>query len=299
MLLVSVIITTYNRRNLLSYAIQSVFEQTYLEFEIIVINDRGDDVSDIVESFHSDKIRLVTHIANSGLAYARNTGIQIANGDILCYLDDDDLFLPNHLDVIANAFNKNLAVNILYVDANYINEELEKEYRNIISVNEKFVGNEYSLERLLISNYIPINSLAHRSSILTKIGLFNESLKLYEDWDMLLRMAIVSDFLHIKQTTVEVRNRLGIADNMLMSSNLSNYNMYRSFYKKYNKNISPKLKMARYGKLCHHLKKQIQNQGSFRKNIPIFILAFGTGIQYVGSVLKYYLSTLVNEKQND
>lgn len=231
--LVSVIIPTYNRPDLLSCAIRSVLDQTYENFEIIVINDYGEDVFDSVESFKADSIKYLCHIKNLGLSCARNTGIKASKGKILCYLDDDDLFLPHHLEEVVKIFETHKDVNIVYTDAAYVNETIKKSQRLTVSEKSTFIGNEYSYRRLLIDNYIPINSFSHRKAILKEIGSFDENLKSHEDWDFLIRLAKKYDFYYINKITVEVRNRIDLQDNMLSQGKNDLYGIYKKIYSRY------------------------------------------------------------------
>lgn len=285
--IVSVIITTYNRRYLLPYALQSVIDQTYQNFEIIIINDKGDDVSDIIESFHSNKIILITNLYNSGPSFSRNSALKIAKGEVICYLDDDDLYLPKHLEVIVDEFSKNESINIAYVDSEYVDEKLDSGERKIIKNYNRFIGNSYSFEKLLISNYIPINSLAHRKDVLKFTGLFNEDMRLYEDWDMLLRMGSKFKFYHINETTTEVRNRIGKEDDLLMSGQNITYFAYSEMYNKYNSGISDIVLTKRNSKLCHYLKVHLTSKINFRKKIYILWLLPGQCTRYIYSIIKY------------
>lgn len=231
--LVSVILTTYNRRILLPYAIKSVLEQTYQNYEIIVVNDFGEDVWDIIQSFNSEKIKYLCNIKNSGPSFSRNIAIETAKGSVICYLDDDDLYLPNHLDEIITVFNNNDDIDVLYTDAIYINEKLNNSERQEVSDETMFVGNKYSYSRLLIANYIPINSLSHRKKVFEDIGLFDESIKSHEDWDFQLRLGKVYSFYNLDKVTVEVRNRINQKDNILSKNNENFYYQYIDIYRKY------------------------------------------------------------------
>ena len=115
--LVSVIVPTYNRPKMLVPTIQSILEQTYKDHEIIVINDCSLEVENIVALLNSrQNITYVRHGRNRGLAAARNTGIKLARGKYLAYLDDDDLFYPNHLETLVT-FLETSDYRVAYTDA--------------------------------------------------------------------------------------------------------------------------------------------------------------------------------------
>ena len=100
--LVSIIVPTHNRPRLLCEALKSILGQTMQDFEIIVVNDAGLDITPWVRPLdQSGRIRLLRHPHNRGLAAARNTGLRAARGKYIAYLDDDDLFYPQHLEVLV------------------------------------------------------------------------------------------------------------------------------------------------------------------------------------------------------
>lgn len=227
---ISVIITTYNRRELLPYAIQSVLNQTYTNYEIIVINDCGEDVWDIIESFNSNKIKYLSHIINSGLPFARNTAIQESRGEILCYLDDDDMFLPEHLATVSNVF-KSPKVKVAYVDSYYVEEEIVEGERIELERSRPYAEINYSWSRLMVTNFIPVNAWVHRASLFRKLDCFDESLTTNEDWDMLIRLAKDNEVVQIHKPTVEVRHRKHVSDNMLFRE-ADKYDTIKKIYEK-------------------------------------------------------------------
>ena len=95
---VSVIMPAYNCRATLAESIASVAAQTFADWELLVVDDcSGEPLADIVESFHDERIRYVRLLENSGVAKARNTGIALAKGRYIAFLDSDDLWLPEKL----------------------------------------------------------------------------------------------------------------------------------------------------------------------------------------------------------
>ena len=115
---VSVIIPSFKRPDLLERAIKSVLDQTFQDFEIIVVDDNapGDikkQTRRIVESFNDGKLRYVSHERNKGNASARNTGIGLASGEYIAFLDDDDVFLPKKLEVHVSGLEKSDDVVVL------------------------------------------------------------------------------------------------------------------------------------------------------------------------------------------
>lgn len=118
--LVSVIITTYNRAHLLPRAINSVLNQTYQNFELIIVDDGSkDNTEEVVNSFDDKRIVYYKHEKNKGVLGAKNTGFDLAKGEYNCLLDDDDEFLPEALETAVNKFAElaSKGVKILWFDS--------------------------------------------------------------------------------------------------------------------------------------------------------------------------------------
>ena len=203
--LVSVIIPTYNRPDQLKEAIQSVLAQTYGNFEILVVNDAGVDVSDNLRAFNDQRIKYFVHDENKGLAGARNTGLANSNGDYISFLDDDDIFYPNHLETLLNALLIN-GVDIVYADA-YRCLQKKQEGKYVEEKKELQYSFDYSQRLLLVMNIAPVQCFMFSRALLTEDVYFDESLTTHEDWDFWIQLSLKTDFLHIKEITSEYRHR--------------------------------------------------------------------------------------------
>lgn len=206
-LLVSVIVPTCNRAVLLKDALASLVAQDYANWEAVVVNDGGVDVESMALAVDPHgRVRYFAHDTSRGPGAARNTGLSHARGEIICYLDDDDLFLENHLSTVIAALGASTP-GFVYTDARYVREEIKGGERKLINTDTRYLHRDYSREHLLVTNYIPINTWAHHKACLEKGCLFDTDLTSYEDWDFLLKMGRHFTFQHILLTTVEVRER--------------------------------------------------------------------------------------------
>ncbi|MDD1507788.1 glycosyltransferase [Pseudomonas sp. CNPSo 3701] len=203
--LFSIIMTTYNRRELLRFALDSVKAQTLQDFEVILVNDHGEGVESLLESYPYC-ITYLRQGRNAGPAAARNAAHRLARGQYLVYLDDDDVFLPAHLQVLADALQKHPG-EVVYSDALFIAERVENGVRHVINQEQRYPHGDYSRERLLVDNYIPVNTFAWPRSAALEVGGFDETLSGLEDWDFLMRLAARLPFHHVQQETVQVRMR--------------------------------------------------------------------------------------------
>lgn len=204
--LVSIIIPTHRRWDFLLEAVKSVFNQTYKNWEIIIVNDGGcPPEGGIIDCLNDPRIHYIEHPNNMGIASARNTGIANSSGAFIAYLDDDDLFYPNHLEVLMNEMIKN-NWDIAYTDAhkgNYVGSG--KNYKLI--KKEVQYRHDFDRGKLWKANFIPTLCICHRHDCLSRTGNFDPSLNVLEDWNMWLKMSIHYMFHHIPQITAEYRVR--------------------------------------------------------------------------------------------
>lgn len=200
--LVSIIVPTYNRPELLINALNSIVRQDYPNWQALVVNDAGEDVEKIALSADpKGRVIYQCHPVNKGLPAARNTGLRKSSGEVICYLDDDDEFLEDHLSTIVSALNECKEL-LVYTDAEYVYKDCDDKSSKVLGTDERYKDMEYSRSTLLANNYIPVNSIAHRRELLGRCGYFDESFSAFEDWELWLRYSEVTDFYHIHKSTV-------------------------------------------------------------------------------------------------
>lgn len=177
--LVSIIITTHNRENLLPRAVESVLAQTYKNIEIIVVDDGSRDSTEILVQKYMKKhtyIKYIKHEKALGGNAARNSGIRAACGEFITGLDDDDEFTPDRIQVLMG--NHNDEYSLVASRALKITKAGQQKTKYIPEVD---------LNTMLYFNAIGNQILVKREKIIGA-GLFDESLKRYQDYDMWLRI---------------------------------------------------------------------------------------------------------------
>ncbi|HEY0371163.1 MAG TPA: PIG-L family deacetylase [Thermoanaerobaculia bacterium] len=190
---VSVVIRTKNRPALLAEAIASVRATKY-PCEVVVVNDGGAAV-DVASA------KLVQHETSRGRAEAGNAGVRAASNTFVVFLDDDDLFYPEHLATLANAATTPHVA--WYSDA--ITAVVSGE-----SVNRtRIYAQDFDRELLKVDNYIPLPTILFRREHFLDLGGFDKSFDLFEDWDFLLRLAERGDFVRVPRVTCEIRHFTG------------------------------------------------------------------------------------------
>jgi glycosyltransferase involved in cell wall biosynthesis/tetratricopeptide (TPR) repeat protein len=200
--LVSVIIPTYNRPAMLKRAIESVLTQTHKDFEIVVVNDCGTDVESLLTSLQArTPITYVRHGKNMERAAARNTGLKLAKGKYIAYLDDDDIFYPDHLETLLTHITKNQAA-VAYTDANRGWQVMEGDTYVTVKRDTPY-SFDFDYDKILVTNFIPILCIMHEKECIEQAGLFDETLSTHEDWDLWIRMSRRYTFHHVKKVTSE------------------------------------------------------------------------------------------------
>ena len=113
---VTLLMGTYNRPDYLREAIRSVVNQTMKDWELILMNDGGVDVGDMVQAFDDHRIQYYHDPVNRGFAFRLNEGLKRAAGEYIAYLGDDDLYYPNHFEVLSKALDENPDIGAVYSD---------------------------------------------------------------------------------------------------------------------------------------------------------------------------------------
>jgi len=230
--LVSVVITTYNRETYLDSAIQSVVNQTYKNIEIIVVDD-GSKVN-YAEKICSKYPKCKYHFkTNGGLSSARNYGVSVAKGDFIAFLDDDDLFLPQKIEIQIDILQKKLDVDCVHSSALIIDEN-DVPTGEIIGASESKVhnrsGNVFwnALGVWVIKSPTPL----FRRKVFNDI-LFDESILVGEDVDFYQRMFFKHKLFYVTEPLALYRED---DDPNRLSKKLEKYNgieskIYSNFLK--------------------------------------------------------------------
>ena len=177
----SIILPTFNREKKIKAAIISVLNQSYEDFELLIIDDERttDNTKEVVESFEDSRIRYFVH--GESVSEARNYGLNKSEGEIIAFIDSDDIWLEDCLEKRQEAHRKQDFVASFFekVDVNGKETSVEKHaYRG-----ESFV------KSLLRGHTVPPSAVSFRKKVLSSVEGFDEQLELWEDSDMWLRLA--------------------------------------------------------------------------------------------------------------
>ncbi|MCC5898755.1 MAG: glycosyltransferase [Phormidium sp. BM_Day4_Bin.17] len=183
--LVSVIMPVFNRSKIIRESIFSVLRQTYKWLELIVIDDAStDDTVKVVSEIEDQRLKLLRLPTNQGHSFSRNEGLKIANGEIIAYLDSDNTWETRYLSAIVGAYDR-----LPLADAIYSGMLL---YSG--SNSQLFAVRYGHFHRSLLENrnYIDLNVFTHKRKLFNKIGGFNENLRRYTDYDLILKYSEVA-----------------------------------------------------------------------------------------------------------
>ncbi|UFT99177.1 glycosyltransferase family 2 protein [Radiobacillus kanasensis] len=180
---VSVIIPTFNRVHALAELMEALSSQTFKYFEIVIVNDAGEDVTDVQELYPELPITIINLPGNRGHVYARNVGVGHARGEFILLIDDDDLIVSTHMETMLQEVG---GFELVFSDVEIVDYELENGTRKVIS-RFPFAYNWDRQAMRTFSTFVPSGTL-YRKEIHSVIGNFDEEMKHYWDWDFFLRV---------------------------------------------------------------------------------------------------------------
>jgi glycosyltransferase involved in cell wall biosynthesis len=193
---ISVIIPTYNMANFIQEAIQSVLDQTFSDFEIVVVDDGGtDNTVDVVKAFKDPRIRYI-YQENHGVSSARNSGIRASSGEFIAFLDSDDAWLPRSLEIKKELLDVHPDAALICSDIYLVNvsagKAVSRFWHDILFYSSKSVARAAKqpvIELITRGCFIVPTTTVVRRSVFARVGYFDESLRTWEDWDMFVRIA--------------------------------------------------------------------------------------------------------------
>lgn len=191
--LVSVILATRDRPELLPRAIDSVVAQRFERWQLVIVDDGDTDAVPATLAAYEDERIVTVQGPRRGLGAARNAGLDLATGEVVCYQDDDNVMHPAWLHAVAHVFSQRDDVNVAYGVS--IAEHRLPDDLGEYGWWPSFWQLPWSRERLLEENTTDTGSLAHRRDL--GEARFDESLPTGEDWDLLLRLTANQEALAV------------------------------------------------------------------------------------------------------
>lgn len=214
---VSAIIPLFNGEQFINESIESLLSQTHPIDEIIVIDDKSTDrgleqVQKLTEK--NETVKLLRNSSNKGSSHCRNLGIKESSGDYVLFLDQDDYLAPSFLDETNNHLNQRTGKEIAGLHTSYfiVDEKgeitAETSYKEIQP--EEFLGYQFVRNRILSNSGTVI-----KKSVLEQTGLYDESLKFSQDWDLWLRIGKTGIFSYLKKSLTYIRRHSNNTSNKI------------------------------------------------------------------------------------
>ena len=290
--MVSAIITTHNRKELLAKAVQSVLGQTYKDIELIVVSDGSTDGTDeLMKRFESnEQVKYINYNPGRGGNYARNIGIKAATGDYIAFLDDDDIWYPMKIEKQAEILVENEDIGLVYTGLKsiYLKENLSYIY------STGYEGD--ASVKILMGNFIGTTSTVMvRRKILDLAGYFDESLKAQQDYDLWIRICQICKVGFVSEPMIDyfnITNTNQMSDKTILYENSIKYlnEKYSSLYNR----LSDNQKKQLYVNNCINIAKKHLRNGNASTGRTYIVNALKTKISL--SVILTYFSSFLSFK---
>ena len=198
--LVSVIIRTCGRPDILRNALESIRKQIYCNIEVVLVEDGERSSEFLLKDFPGLNIRYYAMGKRCGRTVVGNKGLEMAEGKYINFLDDDDIFLPEHISTLVDYLNKT-GFRAAYATGE--EHQILRRGNGNLQVKRKLIRYRIPFNRTLLfyMNYIPIQTMLFERSLYEQCGGFDEKLDILEDWDVWVRYATVCDFGFVDQVT--------------------------------------------------------------------------------------------------
>lgn len=186
--LVSVVIPVYNGEKYIAECLESVYQQTYPFFEVIIIDDGSTDQSlEIINKMPGEK-KIISQ-KNKDVSHARNTGIKNASGQLIAFLDQDDLWDKRRLEKLIKIFLKNPDVDLFFTDLSKFNDERKNWHPKDRHKAASRLSDENLFENLIRKNVLMPSAVMVKKDSFIKAGMFDPEFRTCGDYEMWLRMA--------------------------------------------------------------------------------------------------------------
>jgi len=200
---ITVLTPTYNRPVYLPQAIASVLAQRRTDWEMLVINDGGVDVREIVEGFGDSRVRYYHRERNCGKAACLNFGLGEARGEYIAYLDDDDAWYPDHLETLAAVLEAHPDVGVAYSDLYKVVAAVDEGGRRYPLEKRVDICRDYNRMFMFHFNHTLHVSLMHRKDLALRAGGYDEGVRVLIDWNLTRKLSFYTDFVHVPKVTGE------------------------------------------------------------------------------------------------
>lgn len=265
---VSVILPAYNRETLVARAIDSVLAQTYGDFELIIVDDASKDgTRAVLETYRTHpKVRLILSDVNRGGSGARNLGIAAAKGALIAFQDSDDVWMPHKLAAQVAALDANPKAGLCYCGSLFSSPD--QTYYIPEPVFDRLEGDLSS--EILRRNTTSTQVLLIRREVLDKAGHFDASLKRFQDWDLMIRVAQITEIAFLPEPMVVICATAGNISSFVENDAIARARILEKYQDIFRKN--PKHAARNHyitGRVWQRLGQQIKARAHLRQALEL------------------------------
>lgn len=226
---VSVCIPNYNYGRFIGQAIQSVIDQTFTDFELIIVDDASsDDSVSVIKSFSDERIKFYQNEKNIGRVKNINKCFSLASGEYVTLLPSDDVYLPTSLEKSVEILDSNPKVGLAYSSAGTVDENGVVIREHHPFSQDYIRKGEEEFKRLIFNNHIPVLTAMVRRECYTSLGVFNEAVTGSADREMWMRICLNNyDVAFIAEVLAYDRKHRGNVTTYHYLTNLKGMNTYR------------------------------------------------------------------------
>jgi glycosyltransferase involved in cell wall biosynthesis len=201
----TIILPCYNGARWVSRAIESILDQTYENFELLIIDDGSTDNSKatIAPHLRDERVRYI-YQSNKGFSVAINNGIKASNGSLIGFIGQDDLWMPNKLELQMKYLNKHVDVDLVFSDYYSIDPQGQI-LREIKASVPTFRTRQEVITRLFLGNFIGFETVLIKRKCFDEVGFFDERMTAFSDHDMWLRIIGSLNIGYFNQSLVKKR----------------------------------------------------------------------------------------------
>lgn len=204
--MISVIMPSFNRGYIIGEAIDSVLSQTETDFELIIVDDGSeDDTGAVVGEYNDSRIRYIHYTPNRGGNHARNIGIKESSGEYIAFLDTDNVWDPGYLSARMNVFANNGKIDMVWGFCNIVRDNGIIRFPRVAGIED--MDADTIRKRMLFQNLIDTNTVCIKRECMMDVGLFNEKLKRFQDWELFSRIIFGNRYQISFQKDTLVTNR--------------------------------------------------------------------------------------------
>ncbi len=206
---VSVIVPTFNRAHLVSQTIDSILAQTFDDWELILVdNESADDTEKVISSYQDERIRYFRNANHGVIAANRNYGIQKSAGEYIAFCDDDDLWMPDKLEIQLHQFSIDEKIGLVCTNALNYDDSGDRGRR----IKAALSNNDFTFKSLINGNRVITSTVVLKTAIISDIGMIDTSPDLFtvEDYEFWLRIAGKYKIVYIDSPLIRFRTHTGI-----------------------------------------------------------------------------------------